>query len=85
MDELELDALFSAARAAPADTARGLRAEVARQVSALDSVDKDELDRSLRVLLLADAAAKESRLSSEDQLLASLVLQLCTRTGHTAA
>ena len=49
VDELELEGLFTAARAAPAETARALRAEVAQQITALDDVDQDELDRSLRL------------------------------------
>ena len=36
-----------------------------------------ELDRALDVLRTADAAAKESRLSSDEQLLTSVVLELC--------
>lgn len=36
-----------------------------------------ELDDALRALLAADAALKETRLSSEEQLLTSLVLALC--------
>lgn len=49
VDELQLDALFSAARAAPSETARALRAEVGETIAALDTVDPDELDRSLRL------------------------------------
>jgi DNA polymerase-3 subunit delta len=37
----------------------------------------DELDRALTALLAADAALKESRISSDEQLLTSLVLTLC--------
>lgn len=47
--ELPLDDLFGAARAAPAETARALRDEVAGQIQALDEVDQDQLDRSLRL------------------------------------
>ncbi len=36
-----------------------------------------ELDAALRALLSADAALKETRLSSDEQLLTSLVLSLC--------
>lgn len=36
-----------------------------------------ELDAALHALLLADAALKETRLSSDEQLLTSLVLSLC--------
>jgi DNA polymerase-3 subunit delta len=45
-----------------------------------------ELDRALSALLAADAALKETRLSSEEQLLTSLVLALCgTGTSRRAA
>ncbi len=46
---LDLDDLFSAARATPAATAQALRAEVDAQVAGLDSVDQGQLDRSLRL------------------------------------
>lgn len=54
VDALELDDLFSAARAAPADAARALRAEVAGELADLDDVDQAELDRSLRLKLGLD-------------------------------
>lgn len=54
VDELELEALFSAARSAPADAAQALRADVAQQVVALDDVDQTELDRSLRLKMGLD-------------------------------
>lgn len=44
-----------------------------------------ECDRALQALLLADMAAKESRVSSEDQLLTSLVLSLCAPAARVAA
>lgn len=43
------------------------------------------LQRSLDVLLEADRAAKESRFSSEDQLLSSVVLSLCSEVSGRAA
>jgi DNA polymerase-3 subunit delta len=43
-----------------------------------------EADDALILLLAADHAAKETRLSSDDQLLGSLVLALCA-AGHRAA
>lgn len=46
-----------------------------------------EVDRALRALLTADRALKETRVSSDEQLLASLVLTLCvasTRRGRAA-
>ena len=49
VDAMDLDDLFSAARAATSETASALRAEVAGQVDGLDDVDQGELDRSLRL------------------------------------
>ena len=46
---------------------------------ALDKWTATELDEALTALLNADAALKESRVSSDEQLLQSLVLTLCTR------
>jgi DNA polymerase-3 subunit delta len=40
-------------------------------------VDAGALDRALALLLSADVALKETKLSSEEQLLATLVLSLC--------
>jgi DNA polymerase-3 subunit delta len=47
---------------------------------------RESLDRALDTLLEADVALKESRVSSEEQLLASVVLSLCTvaETGAAA-
>jgi DNA polymerase-3 subunit delta len=47
-----------------------------------DRWTESELDASLSALLSADAALKETRLSSDEQLLTSLVLTLCG-TGST--
>ena len=44
-----------------------------------------EIDAALHALLTADAALKETRLSSPEQLLATLVLALCGRTARRAA
>lgn len=44
-----------------------------------------DLDRALGDLLRADMAAKEARVSSEEQLLTSLVLSLCTPLARAAA
>jgi len=46
---------------------------------------RDSLDRALDTLLEADIALKESRVSSEEQLLASVVLSLCTAAETGAA
>jgi len=44
-----------------------------------------ELERALDRLLQADAALKESRLSSDEQLLATLILSLCGDVERSAA
>ena len=44
-----------------------------------------QLERALQELLAADIAAKESRVSSEEQLLTSLVLALCAHSEMRAA
>ncbi|HKH93034.1 MAG TPA: DNA polymerase III subunit delta [Gemmatimonadaceae bacterium] len=44
-----------------------------------------EIDAALRALLAADAALKETRLSSPEQLLTTLVLALCGRSSRRAA
>lgn len=44
-----------------------------------------QLERALDDLLAADVAAKESRVSSEEQLLTSLVLSLCAESSRRAA
>ncbi len=46
--------------------------------------DAASLDAALDLLLAADIALKETRLSSDDQLLSSLVLALCTPGGVLA-
>lgn len=45
----------------------------------------DDLNQGIRLLLAADAAAKESRVSSEEQLIRSLVLSLCATGARAAA
>ena len=44
-----------------------------------------DLERALDRLLVADAALKESRLSSDEQLLATLILSLCGDAERSAA
>jgi DNA polymerase-3 subunit delta len=55
----------------------------ARQASRLDADDPDGklVDEALDALLVADATLKETRLSSDEQLLTNLVLTLCTAQG----
>ncbi|KPA20696.1 hypothetical protein shim_31490 [Shimia sp. SK013] len=54
VDELALDDLFDLARAAPADAAAALRKQADAELSGLDEVDPDELDRSLRLKIGLD-------------------------------
>jgi DNA polymerase III subunit delta len=46
---------------------------------------REELDHALDVLLEADVALKESRVSSDEQLLATVVLSLCAADERSAA
>lgn len=46
---------------------------------------RESLDRALDSLLEADVALKESRVSSEEQLLATVVLSLCAADDRSAA
>ena len=52
---------------------------------AVDRWDAPSLDRALDLLLAADVLLKESKLSSEEQILASLVLSLCASDPRQAA
>lgn len=55
--------------------------------AAVDRWTPEALDRALALLLDADAALKETKLSSEEQLLGTLVLSLCAlpQAGRRAA
>jgi DNA polymerase-3 subunit delta len=44
-----------------------------------------ELDAALEALLITDAALKETRLSSPEQLLTTVVLALCSQSARRAA
>jgi DNA polymerase-3 subunit delta len=52
---------------------------------AVDRWDAASLDRALELLLAADVALKESRLSSDEQTITSLVLALCAGALRRAA
>lgn len=52
---------------------------------ALDGWTARQLDTAIQALLTADIALKESRISSEDQVLSSLILTMCGTPGHEAA
>ena len=45
----------------------------------------EDLDHALTVLLTADMALKQSRVSNEDQILASTILQICAGPSRAAA
>ena len=51
---------------------------------AVDRWTPDALDRALQLLLDTDVALKETKLSSEEQLLGTLVLALCALPGAAA-
>jgi DNA polymerase-3 subunit delta len=53
--------------------------------AAVDRWDKTSLEHALDALLAADAALKETRFSSEEQLLTTLVLAMCAGAGQMAA
>jgi hypothetical protein len=52
---------------------------------AVPSWTMPELERAIDALLAADFALKEARLSSDEQMLASLVLTLCGAPRRAAA
>lgn len=52
---------------------------------AVDRWSSDDLDRALVELLRADSTLKDSRVSSDEQLLTNLVLALCGATRRRAA
>jgi DNA polymerase-3 subunit delta len=45
---------------------------------AVDKWTLEELDRALDALLVADVALKESRVSSDEQVLSTLILSMCS-------
>ncbi|MGQ0538535.1 MAG: DNA polymerase III subunit delta [Gemmatimonadaceae bacterium] len=58
---------------------------VARWTRAIPRWSAQDISHGLRVLLDADRAAKDTRASSEEQLLKNVVLALCTPTNRAAA
>ncbi|MGR3714339.1 MAG: hypothetical protein ACU0A6_14615 [Shimia sp.] len=64
VDELALDDLFDLARAAPADAAAALRKQADAELSGLDEVDPDELDRSLRLKVGLDTLKEKGGYSA---------------------
>ncbi len=45
----------------------------------------ESLDRAIQVLLATDSALKETKVSTEEQVMASLVLTICAPTGRSVA
>ena len=66
-------------------TGRPWGSAVAVWARAADRWNRESLDRALDSLLEADVALKESRVSSEEQLLATVILSLCAADDKSAA
>jgi DNA polymerase-3 subunit delta len=66
-------------------TGRSWGSATAVWTRAAERWSRDALDRALDFLLEADVALKESRVSSEEQLLATVVLSLCAADERNAA
>jgi DNA polymerase-3 subunit delta len=65
-------------------TGRSWGDAVATWLRAVDSWSARDLDTALTALLATDAAIKESRVSSDEQLIESLILALCVPTQRVA-
>jgi len=76
---------FNLLRETGAFTGRPWGSAAAVWTRAAERWSRESLDRALDSLLEADVALKESRVSSEEQLLASLLLSLCAGDVSTAA
>jgi DNA polymerase-3 subunit delta len=76
---------FDLLRETGAFTGRPWGSATAVWARAADRWSRESLDRALDTLLEADVALKESRVSSEEQLLATVVLNLCAADERTAA
>ena len=77
--------LYSLLRESGALTGRAWGEAVRCWMRALGRWDAEMLERALDALLAADWALKESRLSSDEQLLSSLILTICTDRHAVAA
>jgi DNA polymerase III subunit delta len=66
-------------------TGRSWSTAAAAWTLAVNSWDKKSVDRALEVLLAADVMLKETRLSSEEQVLTSLILAMCAGDEHQIA
>jgi len=76
---------FDLLRETGAFTGRPWGSAAAVWTRAAERWTRESLDRALDFLLETDIALKESRVSSEEQLLATLVLSLCAGDTRTAA
>jgi DNA polymerase-3 subunit delta len=76
---------FNLLRETGAFTGRPWGSATAVWTRAAERWTRESLDRALDYLLDADVALKESRVSSEEQLLASLLLSLCAGEVSAAA
>jgi DNA polymerase-3 subunit delta len=76
---------FDLLKATGAFTGRPWGSAAAVWARAADRWSRESLDRALDSLLEADIALKESRVSSEEQLLATVVLSLCAADDKSAA
>ena len=76
---------FDLLRETGAFTGRPWGSATAVWARAAERWSRESLDRALETLLEADVALKESRVSSEEQLLATVILSLCAAEATTAA
>jgi DNA polymerase-3 subunit delta len=66
-------------------TGRPWGSAVAAWASAVDRWTVESLDKALAALLDADAALKETRVSSEEQVMATLILTMCVEDDRSMA
>jgi DNA polymerase III subunit delta len=78
-------AYFDLLKETGAFTGRSWGSATAVWARAADRWSRESLNRALDSLLEADVALKESRVSSEEQLLATVVLSLCAADERSAA
>ncbi|HEY2374752.1 MAG TPA: DNA polymerase III subunit delta [Gemmatimonadaceae bacterium] len=78
------DEFYALLKEGSAYTGRSWSDAVSSWLRALDSWSARDLDAALTALLTADAAIKESRVSSDEQLIESLVLTLCVPAQQSA-
>jgi len=76
---------FDLLRETGAFTGRPWGSATAVWARAAERWNRESLDRALDCLLEADVALKESRVSSEEQLIATVILRLCAADEKSAA